>query len=627
MKRTLKNSFILLLTILLLLSAGSVSGADSLRIGDVDGDGELTAQDANCVTRHLANFDILDAAERSVADFDGDGVVTAQDASLIMSSLIMPEEQPKVQWSTSLLVTSDLSGMAWGTDALEQRGACSVLNIATYVAQEREKDPNILLIDAGGSLYGSTIADEYEVYTEKSVGPMTAAFTRIGYNAVLLGDEALTYPSYRVRNEMDRLTAKGTAVIGTNLIKAHPTMDDPAFTPWNDILPYTVLETPRGEEEAPLRIGIVGLVDPALAEPTDEVKAADPISSYERIAAELRQNCDLVILLYHGQAERDETRADSFSVREFIRETSGIDFVLISHGTGVGSRQERNMNGREIPIVMLPDGPGKVLKLTVAKRSTNRFAYRTECVDMHAFGADEDLKKVIRSYVNAISVIMDATVCTLEQSIEPHAKNALGSTDGMELLHEMQIWAAKTFISDNGLDLPSTVLSIAYPYFGTKGLSAGALRYRDICALNATIPKYTLLMVRGEELRAWLRDYTAKISEEESVYSLYGLSYLLNTWSDDMPLGFLEYSTDVEVEDDDVFTVILAEDPDGDAVLMPYLDETWMPYADRVVDSFRMPDTKYTETSEHYAAVTPLVAFLEQQESFSLRHESAWLVI
>ena len=197
----------------------------------------------------------------------------------------------------------------------------------------------------------------------------------------------------------------------------------------------------------------------------------------------------------------------------------------------------------------------------------------------------------------------------------------------MELLHEMQTWAAKTYVSENQLDMPPHVLSIAYPYFGTKGLSAGLLRYRDLCMLRATVPQYTLLMVRGEELREWLRAYAARIAEEKTVYSLYGLSYLINTRNTDDPLGFLEYSTDVEVEDDDVFTVILAEDPDVPSGLTSFLDETWMPYEDRVVDGFAMPDTRMTDTSDLYAAVTPLVAFLEKYETFSLRHAYSWLVI
>lgn len=626
MKRVIRNSLIGLFVVLLLLQTGLLSAADTVLIGDVDGDGVITADDANCITRHLAGYAPLDAAERSRADFDGDGVITNTDAALIMNAIFYTDDHPENDRSVSMIVTADLAGTAWGADTLDSRVNCSALNIATYVSRERERDPGVFLLDAGGSLYGSAIADEYDNYTEKSKGPMTNVFARLGYDAVLLGDEAITYPSYRVRNEMDQLTSAGTAVIGANLIKTTPTFDDPAYTPWNEILPYTILEQPCGDAE-PLRIGVIGLVDPSIAAPTDEVTAADPLYCYEQVRDELVSACDLVILLYHGRTEADDTQPDAFSLRDFVRATTGIDFILASHATGVGSREERNADGVEVPIIKLCDGANAVTKLVVRMHGSGRFIYRTDRIGMREYEADETLKKVVRPYVSALSMMMDAPVCMLEQDIEPHAFDALGSTDGMELLHEMQLWAARTFIEENGIDMPSYVLSIAYPYLGGRGLSAGLLRYRDLCALNASIPRYTLLLVRGGEIRAWLLDYAEKISEQSTVYSLYGLSYLINTWNSEEPLGFLEYSTDLEVEDDDVFTVIVAEDPESESLLAPFLDETWMTYEDRVVASFRMPDTRMTDTSERYAAVSPLVAFLEGRDSFTLRHRYSWMVI
>lgn len=409
-------------------------------------------------------------------------------------------------------------------------------------------------------------------------------------------------------------------------MKANPTRNDPEITPWNEILPYTVLESEQ-EDGEPVRIGLIGLVDPDLAAPTDEVKAIDPKLSYLRIEKELHESCDAVVLLYHGYVEDDEMQTGSFSLRTFLRETSGIDFVLASHGTGEGSREERSASGKEIPIIQLPDSAAAAVKMTVSKRENGGFAYRTDRIDLRAYEQDEELKQVIRPYVSGISLMMDAPICTLEQDIEPYAADTLGSTDGMELLHEMQIWAAKTYLAENRLDMPPNVVSIAYPYFGTQGLSAGLLRYRDLCAIKATVPQYTLLMVQGEELRAWLRAYAGRITQEKTIYSLYGLSYLFNTWNPDAPLGFLEYSEDMEVADDDVFTVILAEDPDTPSELTSFLDETWMPYEDRVIGAFQMPQTRYTDTSEHYTAITPLVAFLERNDTFALRHAYSWIVI
>ena len=103
------------MTVLLTLSAGPVAFGDTVLIGDVDGDGELTGQDSNMITRYLARFQTLDAAQKSRADFDGDGEITSYDATMILSASVVSEERPKTEWNVSMILTSDLKGNAWGS--------------------------------------------------------------------------------------------------------------------------------------------------------------------------------------------------------------------------------------------------------------------------------------------------------------------------------------------------------------------------------------------------------------------------------------------------------------------------------------------------------------------------------
>ena len=135
------------------------------------------------------------------------------------------------------------------------------------------------------------------------------------------------------------------------------------------------------------------------------------------------------------------------------------------------------------------------------------------------------------------------------------------------------------------------------------------------------------MLSRGAELRAWLKSYAEQIVSKKPIYSLHGLSYLLNTLNPEMPLCYLEYSSGLSVEDDDVFTLILAEDPDSEMLLRPYLDESWMTFEDRVVEEFEMPRPFYTVTTDEYRSVDLMVAFFESIESFSVRHETGWFVL
>ena len=626
MKKKFKTVLLLLLSVLLILPAGSVSFGDAVLIGDVDGDGEITPQDANHITRYLAHFETLDAAQLSRADFDGDGQITAYDATLILSSIVATEDRSKILWNCSMIITSDLKGEAWGSMSEGQTGYASALNLVSFVNEEREKDPNVLLIDAGGSLLGSAITDEYKTYTKKHIGPMTLIFQNLKYNGVMLGPEVIQNQAQMIRNEMDALTMKGIPVFGTNITKVYPLINDPEYAPWNDIVQCLILEVPQ-ENGKPVRVGMIGIIEPDLADIRDEVQIDDPLPCFEKVRAKLREKCDLTLLFYYGSVESDESKPEIYSLRKYLRQISDIDLVLVSHGVGDNIRTGQDGRGKEVPIIALPDGAQNAFKLSVAKRENGAIAFLTEKVDLHAYAPDEQTKRQIKPYVTGMSEMMDARVGVLKEQIEPFAPDTLGMTDGMELLHEMQLWGARKWIETSGLDLPQNLVSIAYPYLSTTGWNAGTVRYRDICAHSASVPRYTLMLVTGAELRAWLASYAHRIMSDEHVYSLYGLSYLLNTLNNETPLGYLEFSSGISVEDDAVFTLILADDPNAESILRPYLDESWMSFEDRVVADFSMPQPTKTETSDVYRYADPFVAFFESFDEIVLKHESGWYII
>ena len=54
-------------------------------LGDVNNDGEVTAQDASLVQQHVAGK--ISVSDESVADVNHDGEVTSQDASLIQQKV------------------------------------------------------------------------------------------------------------------------------------------------------------------------------------------------------------------------------------------------------------------------------------------------------------------------------------------------------------------------------------------------------------------------------------------------------------------------------------------------------------------------------------------------------------
>jgi hypothetical protein len=191
----------------------------------------------------------------------------------------------------------------------------------------------------------------------------------------------------------------------------------------------------------------------------------------------------------------------------------------------------------------------------------------------------------------------------------------------------MQIFAAEQWIEWEELDVPQTVLSIAYPYIHSRGFAEGPMYYRDLYRLETETPQYTLMLVRGEELRAWLSAYADAVLESEPIYSLYGLSYLLNTLNPDTPLGFLEYSSGLDVDDDEVFTLILAQMPGTENPLLPYLDESWMKYGDRVMADFTLPKPQRLTYADENPIADAMTAYLENAGTWKPERRSTWIVL
>lgn len=629
MKSVIRKWIVILLSALLLLSAGLASYADEVVFGDADGDGEVTAQDASCITRHLTRFKMMDAAAMTRADYDGDGKVTERDASMILNTFMATEYQTKASKAFSILVTSDLAGVAWDPLSTADDLGSTAMNVAACAMAMREADPSLLLLDAGGSLYGSAIADEYVERTGRRYGPITSLFIKMDYDAVLLGDEAMSYPSEFVRRDVNELIDRKIPVLGANLQKSDPTIFDPKGVLWNDLVPYVILEVPQDTEDETevVRVAVIGMTQPDLTPSDDEVLPVDPLDTYADLRKELKNRADYTVLLYHGDAESDATGKSGYSLRDMLKKTDSIDLVLCAHGYSFSIRSECNHVGAEVPIVTLPGGTKEITKISVALREKGRPAILVDTVDTSAYVPDESVQRAIRPYISSVSAMMDAAVCTIGDRIEATQLYALGSSDGMDLIHETQIFAARKWIENDDLDMPHTIVSIAYPYIVGTGLKEGTMTYRDVCRLQTETPKYTLMLVRGAELRAWLSDYSSRILNDETVYSLYGLNYLLNTLNPETPLGFLEHSSGLVVEDDEVFTLILAEEPGSDPVIQPFLDESWMRYGDRVIADFSLPRPYRIATADNNPVLQAIVAYLETVGELKLSHLYSWIVI
>lgn len=610
----------------LLMTSGLVSDAETTPlIGDVDGDGEITSQDAALLMRSMINAEQLDRDAYFRSDINADGVTNSADAASVLRILVDLEQPPSLLGSFSMVVTADLSGAV--VSGTGERTA-TISHIASFVESERKHDRDLLLVDAGGSLYGSTVTDGYDAAVQYREGPMARAFSELKYDAVLLGTEAFSKSAQAVRDDVDYLREKGVQVLGTNLTKIAPSVTDEVLTTWNDVLPFAVFDIPA-QGGGSIRVGMIGLsTDFSDGTQNDEMLAERYhylVSHYlEQMEKELL--CDCIIALMHTTIENDEGEEtpEQMTARSLVEQTEGIDMVLCGYGNGRGIRSIQNLRKEEIPVIALADDANTVLKLNVGIRQDRQvICFNYEWADMLSFEEDAELKKLMNRYAAHADAVLDSRICTVTDTIAPYDNSVIQHTDLMEVIHRAHVDGVKLWAQENGIDLSPNIVSIAYPYIAAEGIESGTLYYRDICNVSMEKPNYSLLLVRGAELKAWLSEYAARIKTETEVYSLHGLQYLLNSLNPDAYLPFLQDAYGMEVQDDSVFTVIVAEKGEAGTLLKPYLDEEWMPYSERVLGEFAFPKPSF-ETIYHYEAADPLIAYLERMGTLTLEYSNNW---
>src|SRR5207249_2103506 len=94
----------------------------------------------------------------------------------------------------TVLHPTDLHGALTDYDYLADRPAKrGLVRIATLVRAARAENPNLLLLDAGDCIQGGGIETVYQHRTRERPEPMMAAMSRMGYDAMAVGNHEFDF--------------------------------------------------------------------------------------------------------------------------------------------------------------------------------------------------------------------------------------------------------------------------------------------------------------------------------------------------------------------------------------------------------------------------------------------------
>lgn len=229
----------------------------------------------------------------------------------------------------TLLATSDLHGNIVGWDYLTASPAdVGLAKIYTLVKQEREKNPNTILIDNGDILQGTPLATYYSSIDKTwKIHPMFQVFNAMNYDAIVLGNHEFNYGL----NLLQKAIASSKApVLSAN------TIDSRTGKMWKEVKPYTIKECNiKGEI---VKIAIIGLTTNAIpnwenAENYAGLEFKDQVATLQKIIKKLKNKVDILIVASHSGIEIDgqETILGENQIAAIANSCPEISLIIAGH--------------------------------------------------------------------------------------------------------------------------------------------------------------------------------------------------------------------------------------------------------------------------------------------------------
>jgi 2',3'-cyclic-nucleotide 2'-phosphodiesterase/3'-nucleotidase len=221
---------------------------------------------------------------------------------LVLSSLLLAVA-PAETVTVTVLATTDTHGHVYPWDYLAKETAPRGLAaVATLVEAVRKETPNVLLLDVGDTIQGSTLESVHQVAVRdgrsSAPDPMMLAMNAMGYDAMVVGNHEF---NFGLRNLGAARTAARFPWLSAN------TRTDgrvPAFAPY-------LVKAVGG-----VRIGVVGVTTSAIPqwekpEQIEGLSWLDPVEGARLALAALEtEKPDVVIAAVHGGLDRDPQTGD-----------------------------------------------------------------------------------------------------------------------------------------------------------------------------------------------------------------------------------------------------------------------------------------------------------------------------
>ena len=280
--------------------------------------------------------------------------------------------------------------------------------LASVIRHEREGCIDCILLNAGDLAQGSPVSTIYKGM------PIFEIANMFGYDAATLGNHDFDYGWQQARNFVEMAKYP---IVSSNIVDSKNQLLTPK--------PWVILKV-NG-----LRVGIIGamtndlhiLTNPGLM---GEWHTTPSVETVRKYAAELRGQCDLIVLVAHITGEDPLARSAFNEERSFLAEP-GISVVISGH---IHSGLEHAMSNSDHVLVRVKaygEELGRLeLKVDTEKKAVVSWIWKKILIDSDKVTPAPDVEAQVKIWEKKVSVVVDKPLAVSNRQLsKPELKKLL----------------------------------------------------------------------------------------------------------------------------------------------------------------------------------------------------------
>ncbi len=419
--------------------------------------------------------------------------------SLILLGLLLATQQTLSQTVTlKIIETSDVHGAIFPYDFINDKKAnTSLAQLQTFLKQERQKDQEVILLDAGDLLQGQPVVYYYNFEKPNTTHLLAEVMNFMGYDAGAVGNHDIETGHLVYDKFIKELNFPWLCANSINTKSGEP------YFP-----PYTILN------KGGVKIAVLGMITPNIPnwlpekiwegmEFEDMIVAA---KKWVKIIQE-KENPDLLLGLYHSGVDYTyggitfDTPKNENASRLVAEQVPGFDVVFVGHDHNGWNFSVKNPEDEEV-YILGPKSDARNVAVAIVQMEFDNTTHswqkeiRGQLIEIKDFAPDEEFMRKFAPAFEDVKQYVSRPIGTFSKTIS--TREALfGNSAFVDLIHNIQ------------LDLTEADISLAAPLSFNAAIEEGEVYVRDMFNLYKYENLLYTMKLSGQEVKDFL-EYSYK---------------------------------------------------------------------------------------------------------------------